>query len=174
MSFFSHINIVDKLISQTSIVEKIIVILAQKQWLHMYCMRNHLVKYFEDNFPFFSSFITFFFLPLLLLPHGVALNLSKMISFSTIKKTISLFSPMTNLTFLSLSPVNSLFSYPPVTTTDFSPLSLPSPPTSTPFNQFEVYSPSPLLICYFTWLIYEFSRIRVLGFRLGFLFILLN
>jgi hypothetical protein len=93
LSFFSHINIVDKIISQTSIVEKIIVTLAQKQWLHMYCMRNHLVKYFEDNFPFFSSFITFFFLPFLLLPHGVALNLSKMISFSTIKKTISLFSP---------------------------------------------------------------------------------
>jgi len=171
--FFSHINIVDKLISQTSIVEKIIVTLAHKQWLHMYCMRDHLVKYFEDNFPFFSSLITFFFLPLLLLPNGVALNLSKMISFSTIKKTISLF-PMTNLTFLSLSAVNSLFRYPPMTTTDFSLSSLPSPPTNTPFNQFEVYSPSPLLICYFTWLIYEFSRIRVLGFRLGFLFILFN
>jgi len=78
------------------------------------------------------------------------------LSLSPPKKRPSLFFPH-DIPYsppLSLLEVGSLFCHPLATTTDFSPP--PPPPTITPFNQFEVYSPSPQLICYFTLLICEF------------------
>ena len=138
----------------------------------MYYMCDYLNNYLKVSFFFFPPPTSFF--SCFLLPPNIVLNLGHLISLSTIKKKInnlSLFT-MINLTFLSLSLSLSLA----IHLRQPSVLRChrhhhPQEPYLTPLRCTHL---PPLLICYFSWPICEFFRVRVLGFNLGFLLILPN
>ena len=116
----------------------------------------------------------YFFLPLLLFLLDITLNSGHLIFLSTTKKYISLFT-MTNLTFLSpslsTSLVLSLAIHLRQPLVPYHRHHHPQEPNLTKLRYMLLPS---LLICYFSWLICYFLRIRVLGFSLGFLLILPN